>query len=502
MTTTATSTAAASASTPGPRVGLIIVSLMLALVPVQLDSLVAATAAPTIAGDLGGFSKLAWIATTYLLTMAVGTIGSGRIGDMFGRKPVLVAALAIFFAGSAVAALSSSMDLLIGARAVQGLGAGMTFTTLMAVIADIAPPEQRSRYQGIIAMVAPFSMIVGPWVGGVITDHLGWRWIFWLNLPLIGLALLGVLALLRLPRRGARSAGRVDLAGLGLLAVVSTGIVLATTWGGHQYAWLSAHVIGAAAAALVALVALVFVERRATHPVLPPNLFGDRGVVVSLVVMAIAPGAILMGAMNYMPVFLQLVQGRSASNSGLLLLPVLLPAIVVAAGTSAFTTRPRRFRPALVLGTTVLAVGCGLLATMTVSTSSWVTAAFMVVVGAGVGLLFQTPLVLVQNSASREEVGAATGAAGFLRMLGGSIGVGALGTLFTRTLGDDLGGKAHVDPSTLTPAAVHALPAGVQEAIGHAVAAGSSAMFWAACAVAVVGVVAAVLTPKAVGPQL
>jgi EmrB/QacA subfamily drug resistance transporter len=488
------------------RIGLIVTSLVLALVPLQLDGLVAATAAPTIAGDLGGFGSIAWIATTYLLTMAVGTVLAGRLGDMFGRKRLLLVALGVFFAGSLWAGLSTAMGELIAARAVQGLGAGMTFTTLLAVVADVAPPEKRARFQGLFGAVAPFSMIVGPWVGGIVTDHLGWRWIFLLNLPIVAVAIVGAAVLLRLPK-GHRD-GRVDLAGIGLLAVASTGVVLAVTWGGHQHAWGSWQVVGAALVAVAALVALVPIERRAAQPVLPPDLFRNRAVVASVTVMFLAPGAIMMAAINYLPLFLQLVQGRSASNSGLLLLPVLLPAIAVAMVTGAWTTTPQRFRPAMIAGTGVLTLACVLLATMDAGTSAWLTAGFMILAGAGIGLLFQTPLVLVQNSAPAAEVGAATGAASFLRTIGGAIGVGALGTVFTGTVVDHLsasgaagtGAGRSIDIASLTPDQLGNLPAAARDAVSSAVVAGSSALFWVAAVAGAVAVVAAVLAPRVSRP--
>ena len=504
MTTTTRTDATPEAHTAPPRIGLILTSLVLALVPLQLDGLVAATAAPTIAGELGGFGSIAWIATTYLLTMAVGTVLAGRLGDMFGRKRLLLLALVVFFVGSAWAGLSQGMGQLIVARGVQGIGAGMALTTLLAVVADVAPPDKRARYSAALGAVAPFSMIIGPWVGGIVTDHLGWRWIFLLNLPVVAIAIAGAALLLRLPTV-ARS-GRVDVAGLAAVSVASTGIVLAVTWGGHEYAWVSWPVIGAALVAAAAIAALVPIERRASHPVLPPDLFRNRAVVASIVVMFFGTGAVLMGAMNYLPLYLQLVQGRSASSSGLLLLPLLLPAIAVAMVTGSWTTTPQRFRPAILAGTVVLIAACGLLATMDAGTSAWLTAVYMVLAGAGVGFLFQTPLVLVQNSAPAREVGAATGAAQFLRTLGGAIGVGALGTVFTGTITRHVAssvppssgaGSSGLDVASLTPEQLGTLPAGARDAVTAAVVAGSSAMFWVAAAGALAAVVAALLLPRA-----
>jgi len=477
------------------------VSLVLALVPVQLDGLVAATATPTIAGDLGGFDRIAWIATAFLLTMAVGTVLAGRLGDMFGRKAMLLAALATFFLGSLGAGLSTSMTELVGSRAVQGLGAGMTFTTLLAVVADVVPPERRSRVMGVLGAIAPVSMIIGPWVGGVITEHLGWRWIFLLNLPLIALSVAGAAALLHLPARP--RGGRVDVAGLLAVSVASSAVVLAVTWGGHQYAWDSWQVLGAALVAVAATAVLVLVERRAENPVLPPSLFRNRAVVASFVVVALGTGAVLLGTMNFLPLYLQLVQGRSASSSGLLLLPMLLPAIGTAVATGAWTSRPERFRTAMVAGTALLAVGSALMATMDAGTSAWTTAAFMAVGGVGVGLLFQTPTVLVQNSAAADEVGAATGAAGFMRMIGGAVGVGAFGALFSSTLSGYVADHAStgtttggLDVTALTPDEVTGLPAAVRSLVEGAVVAGTSALFWAAAAAALVAVLAAVAVPR------
>ncbi len=477
----------------------IMVSLVLALIPVQMDALVAATAVPTIAGELGGFDRIAWIATSYLLAMAIGTIVSGRLGDMFGRRPLLLIALGVFFVGSLWAGLSTGMTELIAARAVQGLGAGMTFTTLLAVVADVVPPEQRARYQGIFGAVAPVSMILGPWIGGVITDHLGWRWIFLLNLPLVGISLLGVLLLLKLPRT--HLGGTVDFAGLGAITVASAGIVLAVSWGGHQYDWLSWQVSGAVVVAAVALVALVLVERRAVNPVLPLDLFGNRAVLMSFLVMFLGTGAVMMGSMNFLPIFLQVVQGQSAGNSGLLLLPLLLPAIAVAVLIGGWTGKGNRYRPVMITGTGLLTAAAVLLATMGVGTASWVTAGYMLIAGIGVGMLFQTPLVLVQNSSPRSEVGAATGAASFLRTIGGAIGVGALGAVFASAFADYL--ADHPDPATagldvaqLSPARLQSLPSSAHQIIVEGAAAANSALFWAAAVVALLAVAAAVAVPR------
>lgn len=469
------------------------VSLILALIPLQLDALVAATALPTIAGDLGGFDQLAWIATSYLLAMAIGTITSGRLGDMFGRRRLLLIAIVTFGVGSLLTGLAPNMGALIGSRALQGLGAGMTFTSLLAVVADVVPPDRRARYQSVMGAIAPFSMIIGPWIGGIITEHLGWRWIFLLNLPLVAASLVGVLLFVRLPVRP--RGGRVDVMGLVTAAIASSALVLAATWGGHRYPWVSWQVIGTAVIAAGAIAALVAVERRATHPVLPLDLFRNRPVVLSFVILGLGMGAVMTAATNYIPLFLQLVQGRSASSSGLLLLPLLLPAIAVALVTGRWTSTAARFRPALIIGTALLVGSSALLATMTTGTPALVTAAYQVLAGLGIGLLFQTPMVLVQNASPREEIGAATGAAGFMRMIGSAVGAGALGALFTSTVASHLP-TGDLDAASLSPDGMAQLSGAMRTAVREAVASGSSALFWVATVISAVALAAAMALPR------
>ncbi|MGH3504243.1 MAG: MFS transporter [Nocardioidaceae bacterium] len=483
---------------PGRRTVLIMTSLVLALIPMQLDALVTAPAVPTIAGDLGGFDKIAWITTSYLLTMAIGMVASGRVGDMFGRRNVLVTALLVFLGGTMWAALSGDMTALIVGRAIQGLGAGMTFTSVLASVADVAPPEKRAKYQAVFGAVAPFSMIAGPWAGGLVTDHLGWRWIFWLNTPIVVLALVGVLLMLRLPRR--RTGGRVDLPGMAALSLASAGLTLGASWGG-QYGWASGHVLIAAITGAVGIVGVWYAERRAPQPILPLNLFTNRAVLMSFVVMFLGTGAVMMSAVAYLPVFLQIVQGESASSSGLLLLPMLLPAIATALGIGRWTTRSSRFRPVLIAGAVLLALGCSLLATVGTTTPLWQASAWMILTGAGVGMLMQTPLVLVQNTAPRHEIGAATGSASFLRMIGGAIGVGVLGSAFvnrfaSQVSGAGVPGTAGLDIANVGPDRLQTLSPAAHEAVLDAAASANSQLFWIAALLAVLAVVAALVTPR------
>lgn len=320
---------------------------------------------------------------------------------------------------------------------------------------------------------------------------------FLLNLPLIAVALGGVVAFLRLPVQSV--GGRVDVRGLVASTVTASAIVLAVTWGGNEYAWSSPQVLTAVVVAVAALAALVAAERRATHPVLPLDLFRSRTVVLALVVLAVAMGVVLMSMTNYLPAYLELVQGRSAANSGLLLVPLLLPAIATAAVLGRWTTTTVRIRAAIIAGTVILAGACVLLATMSATTPGWQTGAYQVVAGLGLGAMFMSPTVLVQNAAPASVVGAATGTAGFVRMLGAAAGTGALGSVFAHAVGNQL--PAGVDAATLTPAGVAALPEAAQQAVREAVAAGSSTLFWVTAAISLVAVVAAVTLPRRTAVQ-
>lgn len=476
-------------------------SLLMAILPLQLDALVTATAVPTVVGDLGGFQHIAWVATVYLLAMAIGTLVAGRLGDMFGRKTFHLLALSMFAAGSAWAGLASGMTEFIAARAIQGLGAGMAITTVLAIVSDIAPPHLRARYQGILGAIAPISMIAGPVVGGVVTDHLGWRWIFLLNLPVVAVAIVVAVLLLRLSRP--RVVGRIDTAGLALAALSACGVVLCVTWAG-QYGWTSPQSWLAGLIGLLAFAGLVPVERRAAHPVLPIHQLSKRSLVLCIVIMFCGAGAVLMAAANFVPIFQQWSQHQTASSSGLLLVPMLVPAIIMVVVSGQYLTKVAWFRETLIAGAALLTLGCGLLATMTADTPVWLTACFLAITGGGVGMLMKTPLVLVQNNVPPDHVGAATGAVTYFRMLGGALGVAALGTLFSSTVRSDLQSVPHTGVtasvlSTHTPDDVAGLSAPAQRAIAEAVASGISALFWVTLALSAIALVAALAMPRNAG---
>lgn len=480
-------------ATEKPRsVGLAVFALMIAVMLAMLDNMIVGTAMPTIVGELGGLDHLSWVVTAYTLTTAASTPLWGKIGDMYGRKGVFLTAIVVFLAGSVASGAAQTMSQLIGFRALQGLGAGGLMVGAMAIMGDLVPPRERGKYMGMMAGVMSFAMIGGPLVGGTLTDHLGWRWAFYINVPLGAVALALVTALLHLPRK--RSRGSIDYAGAGLLTTGITAAVLVTSWGGTEYDWSSAVITGLSALAVAAIAAFLLVERRAADPVLPLGIFRSRN--FSLVMLTgFLLGFVMFGAMTFLPLYQQTVQGASATNSGLLLLPVLLPMMVVSVLTGRATTRTGKYRAYPVIGGFLIPAGLFLLAQLDVGTSRTTSALYMAVLGAGMGFLMQLTMLIAQNSVELDDIGVASSTATLFRTIGGSFGVALMGTLFADRVRETMTGRAGAAapgpggtegaPAQLDAASLERLPAPVRELYEHAVADGTQTVFMVAGATAV-----------------
>ncbi|WP_037841442.1 MDR family MFS transporter [Streptomyces sp. NRRL F-5126] len=472
------------------------VALLIAMLLAMLDNTIVAPALPTIVGDLGGLEHLSWVTTGYILASTAATPIWGKLGDLYGRRRTFLASIALFLVGSALCGMAQNFGELVGFRALQGLGAGGLMVGVLSVVAEIVPPRDRSKYQGVMMAAMPVAMIGGPLVGGFITDNLSWRWAFYVNLPLGVIALAVAWFTLRTLPKGA-AGGRVDWWGAALLTTWITALVLLTSWGGGQYAWLSAPIIGLAALTVAAFAAFVLVERRSASPIMPLSVFGNRNFSLAGA-LAFLSGFAMFGAVTFLPQFQQFVQGASATNSGLLLMPMMIAAMVVSIAGGTVISRTGRYKTFLVAGAALMAVGLGLFATMDPSTSSLVSGLFMVPLGIGLGCLMQTTTLLAQSSAPLKDVGAATGASTFLRNMGGSIGVSVLGSVYASALTAKLGagGGAGGSAQSMTPQALRKLPAAVQHLFASAVTHGVVEVFAVAAIVAACGVVVGLLVKQ------
>jgi len=445
----------------------VFVALMFGMFLAALDQTIVSTALPTIVGDLGGLNHLSWVVTSYLLASTVSTPLYGKLGDMHGRKPVFLAAILIFLAGSMLAGLSQSMGQLIGFRALQGIGAGGLMVGAQAIIGDIVPPRERGRYMGLIGSVFGVASVAGPLLGGFLVDSFSWRWIFYVNLPIGAVAVAIVVFKLHLHTPQAKH--RIDYVGAGLLSGAVAALILAATWGGNEYAWGSPTILGLLAGGSVLLAAFVWQERRAEEPIIPLSLF--RSPVFNVAsAMGFTIGMAMFGAIVYIPVFLQLVYGATPTSSGLRMLPLMGGLLVAAVASGRTISALGRYKIFPIIGTAVLVVGMFLLSRLGVGTAPWLASAYMLVVGVGIGLVMQVLVLVVQNDAAPKDMGVATSTATFFRSVGGSFGVAIFGAIFASRLADQIAklppeiGKQLAAGVRLTPAQAKQLPPGIHEA--------------------------------------
>ncbi|TCC50965.1 DHA2 family efflux MFS transporter permease subunit [Kribbella capetownensis] len=472
----------------------VVVAIMLGMLLAALDQTIVATALPTIVSDLGGANHLSWVVTSYLLAETIMTALVGKFGDLYGRKPMFLISVVLFLAGSALCGMADSMLWLVGSRAIQGLGAGGLMVTAMAVIADVVPLSERGKYQGVMGSVFGVSTVAGPLLGGLFVDHLSWRWAFYVNIPL-GIVVL-IVASISLPSVKAAVSPKIDYLGILFIGLAATGLTLVTTWGGNEYAWTSTVIIAMAVGSVVALGLFVVVERRAAEPMLPLRLFRSR-VFTVCAVMSFIIGFAMLGGVTYLPTYLQFVHGASATESGLQMLPLVGGLLVASVGVGQIISKTGRYRLFPIIGTVLIGAGLYLLSLLDNETPYVETAAFMVVLGVGIGLCMPVPTVVVQSTVDYADLGVATSGVSFLRTMGSSFGVAVFGSIYAHQLPVHLEQAVRAtgaDPQVVTTVdGVRSLPDDVRSVVTAAYADSLHVVFLWAVPVAALGFVVALL---------
>jgi EmrB/QacA subfamily drug resistance transporter len=469
---------------PPREVFIVLPGLLLAILLAMLDNLIVSTALPRIVGDLGGVAHLSWVVTAYILASTITTPFYGKLGDMYGRKTFFITAIIIFLIGSALSGLSQNMAQLIAFRALQGLGAGGLMVGAMATLGDIVAPRERGRYMSYMMVVMMLATIGGPLLGGFITTSFSWRWIFYINLPVGGAALIYLLATMRVPAK--KVSHRIDYLGGSLLAVATTALILLATWGGTQYRWASVQIIGLGLVAAAGAVAFYLVETRAEEPMLPLHVFRNRNFSLAMA-MTFFTGLAMFGAMTFLPLYQQTVQGASPTVSGLMLTPMMLGVTVTSIVAGQVITKTGRYKIFPILGGALMIVAMFLLTRLGVSTSRLTSGLYYVVLGLGMGALMQMVSLIAQNSVELKDMGVASSGRMFFQQIGGSLGVAAFGAIFasrlTGSLRAEAGSGVHISASggQLDPAMVNQLPAPVRHDVFYAITHAVQGVFvWAA----------------------
>lgn len=499
-----TATPPAPVAQPGPTVLVgrarivAFATIGLGMLLAALDGTIVSTALPTIVGDLGGGDHVSWVVTSYLLAQTAVTVVVGKLGDQFGRKLVFQLSVTIFIIGSALCGLADGMTWLIASRALQGVGAGGLTVTATALIADIIPLRERGKFQGALGAVFGVATVIGPLLGGLLTDNVSWRWCFYVNVPLAAIVI--VAARFTIPKVPGGAKPRIDYAGMAAVALGASMLVLAASFGGTTYPWGSWQIIGLLVGGVAVLGVFVLIEDRAAEPILPLRLFRSR-VFSDCCALAFVVGFTMLGAMTFLPTFFQYVEGVTATQSGFRMLPLVLGLLVTAITSGNIVSKTGRYKVFPVVGGLVMALGLFLLSTMEPSTSVALSSLYLFVLGMGIGLSMQVLTIIVQSSVPYTDLGVATSGVTFFRTMGSAFGAAIFGTLYANFLSDRLPAAIAESPGVTsadlaTPSALHALPDNLIAPIVSAYSDSLTHVFLWAVPVALVAFVLALFLPQ------
>lgn len=441
-----------------PSIRVLFPALMLVMLLAALDQTIVSTALPTIVGELGGFDQLSWVVTAYLLSSTVVVPLYGKFGDLFGRKIVLQTAIVIFLLGSVLCGLAQNMDQLIAMRALQGLGGGGLLVVTMASIADVVPPAERGKFQGMFGGVYGLATVIGPLLGGFMVEHFSWRWIFYVNIPLGLLAVAVIAAVFHPHARHVKHT--IDYWGAGWLTLALTCFILFTTEGGTTLPWSSFGLWCIFIVAVASVVAFIYEESIAAEPIIPLELFRQRTFVLSCVI-GMMVGAAMFGSTTFMPLYLQVVKGVSPTGAGMQLLPMMGGVVLSSIVCGRIISRIGRYRMFPIIGTFLATLALGLLGTLHNDSPLALLYAYAGILGLGIGMVLQVLVLATQNSVDMKHMGVATSGVTLFRSIGGSVGVSLFGAIFSHGLQSRLADAmptANGQPVSLRPAAVQSLP--------------------------------------------